>query len=431
MKTIDKLNIAETTRLFSNLTLDENKLNHKPGSVIGSTALIAGTTVGAGILALPAVTLPTGVLPSTTLLIGVWLYAVVSALLIAEVILNGMRYSGRASNGLLAVVESTLGGVGARATGVAYLFYHYALLIAYVSQGGKILISAVEKIWDIPVPAWMGSTGFALVFGGILYLGRDKFIEKLNSFFVAIVIASFIGLLVLGVTQIHPTSLLSQDWSALPPALSVMLVALFFHNIVPVVATQLEGDARKVRKSIVVGSVIPLMMFLLWNAVILGSVTPTMLENISSNSSIFDPLQVLRAGDAGQWLGILVTVFSEFAIATSFIGFFYGLRDLFKDMNLFADTSKFSLPLISVILFPPMGFSAIDPNIFFTALEYSGTFSVSILGGVIPGAIAWIQRDKYKELNQPLVPGGKLMLVITIAIALMAIVLGIWELGIG
>ncbi len=280
---------------------------------------------------------------------------------------------------------------------------------------------------DIPdLPAWMGSTGFALIFGVILYLGKDRFIEKLNSFFVGTVIVSFVGLLLLAARQVHPTSLLSQNWSALPPALSVMLVALFFHNIVPVVATQLEGDAPKVRQSIVVGSAIPLTMFLLWNAVILGSVTPTMLENISGNSSVFDPLEVLRAGDAGQWLGILVTVFSEFAIATSFIGFFYGLRDLFKDMNLFADTPTVSLPLISLILFPPMGFSAINPNIFFTALDYAGTFSVSILGGVIPAVMAWKQRDKYEELNQSLVPGGKFMLVIMIGIALMAIVLGNW-----
>jgi tyrosine-specific transport protein len=168
------------------------------------------------------------------------------------------------------------------------------------------------------------------------------------------------------------------------------------------------------------------MMFLLWNAVILGSVTASMLQNFSTNNNIFDPLQVLRAGNAGQWLGILVTVFSEFAIATSFIGFFYGLRDLFKDMNLFTQTPTVSLPLISLILFPPMSFSAINPNIFFTALDYSGTFSVSILGGVIPAVIAWIQRDKYKELNQPLVPGGKVVLVITIGIALMAMVLGNW-----
>lgn len=72
MKTV----LKPDSRLFSNLELDGDKLSHQPGSVLGSTALIAGTTVGAGILALPAVTLPSGVVPSTALLIAVWLYAV-------------------------------------------------------------------------------------------------------------------------------------------------------------------------------------------------------------------------------------------------------------------------------------------------------------------------------------------------------------------
>ena len=45
------------TRLFSHLEFDGNKLQHQPGSVLGNTALIAGTTVGAGILGLPALKL--------------------------------------------------------------------------------------------------------------------------------------------------------------------------------------------------------------------------------------------------------------------------------------------------------------------------------------------------------------------------------------
>jgi tyrosine-specific transport protein len=37
-----------------------------------------------------------------------------------------------------------------------------------------------------------------------MYLGRERFIEKLNSAFVAIVIASFLGLLLLGFGQVNP-----------------------------------------------------------------------------------------------------------------------------------------------------------------------------------------------------------------------------------
>ncbi len=421
IKTVLK-NSEQVTQLFSHLEFDGKKLNHQPGSVLGSSALIAGTTVGAGILALPAVTLPSGIVPSTSGLIAVWLYALVSGLLVAEVTLNTMRTEGLSSIGFLGVVEKILGKVGARIAGGAYLFMHYALLVAYITEGGEILGVAAAKIWGMQIlPTWVGTMAFTLLFGGIMYLGREKFIEKLNSAFVGIVIVSFLGLLFLGGRHIQSAQLLFQNWSALGSAISVMSVALFFQNVVPLVVTQLEGDARKIRQSIFIGSVIPLIMFLAWNAVILGSVSPDMLDS-TSGTSVFDPLQILRGGSAGQWLGVLVSIFSEFAIVTSFIGFVYGLLDLFKDIFLPAQWQLSSrLPLYSLVLFPPMTLGTLNPSIFFTALDYTGTFSISVLGGIIPALMSWKQRQEQENsdsTNQPLVPGGKVTLIAIVGVAL-------------
>jgi tyrosine-specific transport protein len=72
------------TQLFSNLVFQDRQLKHQAGSIVGCIALVAGTTVGAGILALPAVTVPAGILPSSILLIAVWLYALVTGLLLVE-----------------------------------------------------------------------------------------------------------------------------------------------------------------------------------------------------------------------------------------------------------------------------------------------------------------------------------------------------------
>ncbi|MEH1872834.1 amino acid permease [Nostoc sp.] len=416
-------NSEQATRLFSHLEFDGKKLNHQPGSVLGSTALIAGTTIGAGILALPAVTLPSGIVPSTSGLIAVWLYALVSGLLVAEVTLNTIRTEGHPNIGFLGVVEKILGKVGGRLAGAAYLFMHYALLVAYITEGGEILGCAAAKIWSVQIlPTWVGTTTFTLLFGGIMYLGREKFIEKLNSAFVGIVIISFLGLLFLAGGQIQSTQLLFQNWNALGSAISVMSVALFFQNVVPLVVTQLEGDACKIRQSIFIGSVIPLIMFLAWNAVILGSVSPDMLHGTFNGKTVFDPLQILRAGGAGEWLGVLVSIFSEFAIVTSFIGFVYGLLDLLKDIFLIAQgklSSRF--PLYSLVLFPPMTLGMLNPSIFFTALDYTGTFSISVLGGIIPALMSWKQRQKQENsdnINQPLVPGGKVTLIVMVGTAL-------------
>ncbi|WP_445638774.1 amino acid permease [Nostoc sp. DSM 114161] len=418
----------QVTRFFSHLQFDGNKLNHQPGSVLGSTALIAGTTVGAGILALPAVTLPSGILPSTFGLVAVWLYALISGLLIAEVTLNTMRLEGRPSIGLLGVVEKTLGKLGARIASSAYLFMHYALLVAYITQGGEILGTAIANLWGVQnlLPTWVGTTAFTLIFGGVMYVGREKFIEKLNSAFVAIVIVSFLGLLLLAGGQVKSSQFFTQNWSALGSAVSVMCVAMFYQNIVPVVVTQLEGDVRKIRRSILIGSLIPLIMFLAWNAVILASVSPDLVNNTSVGKTVFDPLQILRAGGAGEWLGVLVSVFSEFAIVTSFIGFVYGLLDLFKDIFLIAQGKVSTrLPLYSLVLFPPMTLGTLNPSIFFTALDYTGTFSISVLGGIIPALMTWKQRQEQKNSNsihQPLVPGGKLTLIAMIAVALVLMI---------
>ena len=74
-----------------------------------------------------------------------------------------MRTEGRPNIGLLGVVDKILGKVGARIASGAYLFMHYALLVAYISEGGEILGSAAAKIWSVQIlPTWVGTTTFTM-----------------------------------------------------------------------------------------------------------------------------------------------------------------------------------------------------------------------------------------------------------------------------
>jgi tyrosine-specific transport protein len=420
-------NEKQVTRLFSHLKFDGKQLIHQPGSVFGSTAFIAGTTVGAGVLALPAVTIASGVLPSTILMICIWVYALVAGLLMAEATVNTMRLIGRPNVNIMTMVENSLGFFGARIAGSAYLFLNYSLLVAYIAKGGDILGDAIAQLLGVQnvLPRWVGATTFTLLFGGLMYLGREKFIEKLNSAFVAIVLVSFMGLLLVAGEQVKTTQFLLQNWSAIGGAVSVIFVSLFYHNVVPVVVNQLEGDRDKIRQSIVIGSAIPLIMFLAWNAVILGSVNPEMIQK-PFGKAIFDPLQILRAGGAGEWLALLVSVFSEFAIVTSFIGIMYAFLDFFREIIFIKQHKSTSrLPLYSIILLPSITFGTINPSIFFIALDYAGTFSVSILSGIMPALMIWKQREHQQlcgGLHQPFVPGGNMTLMIMIGVALTIII---------
>ncbi|NJK29666.1 MAG: tyrosine transporter [Acaryochloris sp. SU_5_25] len=412
-------------RLFSQLDFANNQWRRVPDQRLSSIALVAGTAVGAGMLALPTITHPSGVVPSTVTLVLVWVYALVAALLLAEINVFWMRQWGQPTIGLLKMVENTLGKSLAYVAGGAYLFLHYALLVAYMAQGGEIIASALAHHPELNLPEGSGSALFTLVFGGLLYWGTEGLVTKINNTFVVIVILTFMGLLGLSSAHVDPGQWLHQNWFATRSTLSVMLVALFYHNIVPVVTTQLEGDLGKIRQSIVIGSLIPLLMFLTWNAVILGSMGGGFAE-LASGNGVFDPLEMLRNNTDWPGLGIVVSVFSEVAIATSFIGFTYGLLDFFKDvLQVRAITPDNRLPFFSIILLPALGLSILNPHIFLTTLDYAGGFSISVLGGILPAIMAWKLRYRSAEqtLQPTLVPGGRLtlMFMVVLGVAVMGL----------
>lgn len=424
--------------LFSNLVTANGQLVHQPGSILGSAALIAGTTIGAGILALPAATLPAGVLPSTAVMVAVWLYMVASGLLIAEANVQAMRVSGQADIGLLATIRQNLGNGGAIAAGSVYIFIHYALLVAYIARGGDILAMAATRLCShlnpsFTVPLWYGHVLFALLFGVLLYWGSAQFVGRLNTALVAIVIVTFGSLLALILGQVDLSRWQVQHWEAIGTVVPTMFVAFVYQNVVPVVTAQLEGDGRRVRWAIWWGSLVPLVMFVSWNALMIGSIDVDVVQGDQ-----LDPVEILRQGRSHPLLGTVVSVFSEFAIATSFIGFVFGLLSVLQDIFSPSFREKNGLlPLYLLIFLPPLLLSVADPNIFFNAIDLAGAFGNSTLFGIIPAVMAWQYRYRPnlppdKALNETiepmtqkpnqLVPGGKGLLMAMIAIAMGVIV---------
>lgn len=55
------------------------------------------------------------------------------------------------------------------------------------------------------------------------------------------------------------------------------------------------GDVVKIRKAVIGGSLAPLVMFLLWNAVILGTVSNDAGLVAEATGGVFDPLQVIKS----------------------------------------------------------------------------------------------------------------------------------------
>lgn len=405
----------ESERLFSNI--NQATLKREAGSLVSSTLLVAGTTVGAGILAIPAVTQEAGFLASAVACVSCWIYMVVTGLLVAEVNVSTMRKLGSGSVSLVSMATRTLGNIGTQVVCWSYLFIHYALLVAYVARSSDILTNYLG------IPLWESATLFSLVLGGICYYGSQRFIGAINGILIFGILSSFAVLVGLASGDLQWDTLLKANFEAVPMSIPIIALSFVYQNVVPVLCTDLEGNLSKVRTAITLGTAIPLVLFLVWDGVILGTIPH--LENAADK--MVDPLQQLRSINGG--VGQVVDVFSFCAIATSYIGFVLGLSDFLSDLLKIPSGESKPLPYI-LSLFPPLVLALLDPEIFFKALDFAGTYGVLVLFGILPAAMAWSDRYLVAQESRisPLVIGGKVTLSLVLGGASYVIVSEILEL---
>uniref|UniRef100_A0A453ASH4 Uncharacterized protein n=1 Tax=Aegilops tauschii subsp. strangulata TaxID=200361 RepID=A0A453ASH4_AEGTS len=120
----------------------------------------------------------------------------------------------------------------------------------------------------------------------------QRVIGAVNGFLVFSIIASFTVLVVVASGNIQWSSLLETNFAAAPQSIPIIALSFVYQNVVPVLCTNLEGDLSKVRKAIVLGTAIPLALFLVWDAVILGTI-----PGFAESGTITDPLQQLRSSN--------------------------------------------------------------------------------------------------------------------------------------
>ncbi|XP_073139263.1 uncharacterized protein [Henckelia pumila] len=363
--------VSEFGRLFSNL--NQTTLKREPGSLSSAIFLVAGTTVGAGILAIPAVTQDSGFLASAVTCVLCWIFMVVTGLLIAEVNVNTMRELGSGGVSLVSMSMRTLGNTGVQMGKCNFIFTAF---------WRPVLLWKPEDYWG---RKWCSSFGHHWVFCCSCVASGD----------------------------LHWDALLKSNFEAVPRSIPIIALSFVYQNVVPVLCTNLEGNLSKVRTAIVSGTGIPLALFLVWNAVILGTITSS---GIGSDT-LFDPLQQLRSTNGV--VGPIVDVFSFLAIATSYIGFVLGLADFLADLLKRPPGRNEPLQYM-LILIPPLIMALLYPEIFFKALDFAGTYGVLVLFGLLPAAMSWVDRGSVLSESSKvpvLVPGGNFTLSLVIGAA--------------
>ena len=392
LKTIE--NAAVVTRLWSNVSEDADGggYAHESGSVLGNAALIAGTTVGAGVLALPEITGPTGFLASSEMLVAMWAYFVATGYCLAEVNLATLCALGGSGskNGvsLFSVTRSTLGPSGAAVFSLAYVFMHECLTIACCLKGAEILSSG-KYIADI------GFNEAIVLFGGFIglfvALSSEKVLDFTNRLLVLFIVSALIGLVSLCSRDVDVANLQRSDFSVVGNTIPGIAVAFVYQSVLPSVVSSLEGDVPKIKKATVLGTAVPLGMFLLWNAVVLGALSGEDLMAPGAN-----PVDLLASKIENGYGTLLIDAFSFSAVATSFIGFTIGLKTFIADglqsVNVKSEPISYALTLI-----PPLTFAITYPDVFISAIDNAGTFGVIVIFGLLPPMMVYNYRKSARE----------------------------------
>lgn len=317
--------------------------------VLGSTLILAGTAIGAGMLGLPLALAKVGLIPATIILAITWCAVYYSAL--ASTTLS-LRTGKAVSIGTLA---KQLGGtktskaVLERICQGGLLFFSYALMVAYLSGGSSILQNLLGG--ENVVSYSTALNGFALFLLFVIALGTH-WIDSINRLLFFVMIGA-LAIIIVGIgghltsdTIPHFGEKADQlgAWTLLLP---VLFASFGFQLTVPTVISYLNLDATAIRRSIFWGSLIPVGIYGLWIFVTLSIIhqsDPAAYIQLANNGQDVGAF-IAEISRVTNWPGLhsLSWIVSILAIITSAIGVGLGIKSFWGEKIATSPTVKATL----------------------------------------------------------------------------------------
>lgn len=388
-------------------------MSHK--RILGGTLLVAGTSIGAGMLALPVVTAAAGFFPALFIYLICWLFMTCTGLLLLEICL---RLPPDAN--LVSMASHYLGRAGKFLAWGLYLFLFYCLSIAYIAGGGGLL-----SIWMGTSP-WAGQMIFLISLASIVFMGA-KAVDRVNNVFMVGLIFTYLLFVVLGLPFVSLERLANSQWSIALIPLPVIFTSFSYQGIIPTLTTYMHRDAKNIRAAILLGTSLAFGIYVIWEFLILGIVPFDgefgLQKARELGQTAVGPLSAHVAHSAITWIG---QIFALLAIATSFLGVTLGLFDFLADGLKMTKKGGRRLFLAALTFAVPACIAFVRPSAFISALVLAGGIGCALLLGFLPIAMVWVARYQRKEnLDAPQLGGGKAMLILLFLFVLLELAMEI------
>jgi amino acid permease len=340
-----------------------------------ATALLAGGTMGAGVLGVPYVIMQSGFKVGIFYLIFVGILMVILNLMLGEV---SLRVKG--TQQLPGLAEKFLGQAGKRTMFFALFVLITGASIAYISGSGQALGQVFE------VPPILASVVFFSLAALLVYRGI-KTVSQFELFFISGVVLITLGIVAnatsSGIYNVEHL-LTFGGWQNFFVPYGVVMFSFFGVSSVPEMEKILGKNVKDLDNAIVVGTLIPLFVYILFVMAVLGvmGMRTTEVATVGLETVL------------GRRVGIIGNSFAVMTMFTSYVMFSTVMRDIFhQDFGLPKEESFWLTMLLPFALFLA-GFTN-----FITVLGFTGALAGSIIGVLIV-IIFW----KAKNMSDGLKP---------------------------
>jgi tyrosine-specific transport protein len=321
--------------------------------LVDAIATLMGFIIGAGILGIPYVVAKAGFL---TGLIDIVLIGI--AVLFLNLYTGEIALRTKGSHQLSGYAEAYYGNWGRRIMVFFMIVGLYGALIAYIIKEGQFLSAILS-------PFFGGSPlVYSIIFFGIfsilVYLGLGA-IEKSELLMVLLLFLIILAISIFCMPHVNLQNLNSFEPTNFLIPYGVILFAFFGMAAIPEVKEEMKNDRKNIKKAIIIGSAIPILLYVLFAFIVVG---------VSSNvtdGAILGLSQVL-----GYKMFMLGIIFGILTMATSFIAVALALKESYMfDLKLRKFTSSTLTCFIALAIALIIIMSDIK-NAFFIVLDITG-----------------------------------------------------------
>ena len=391
--------------------------------VLGSILMILGTSLGAGMLALPVVAAHQSFFSTSVMLLLAWFVMTVGAFSLLEVSL----WFPPGAN-LITLSRATLGRIGQGFVWFLYLALLYALITSYLSAAGDVLTGLLALL-HCQCPLWLGDCLALLLLGSVVLIGINS-VDLVNRFLMLFKMSAYLVVVGLMFPHVHVNafhaSVSGWSWSAL----MVMLTAFGFAIIIPSIRGYL-GAGGKLRSIVLIGTVLPLFIYLVWVFVVEGVLgSPTLLSLYGSAQQNTALIAQFKLVIKVSWITAILHGFVTVCVMTSFLGVSVCLIDFLADGLSLKKTGKQGALVFTGAYLPPLLIVLVGSSVFTQALQYAGIFCMLLLV-ILPLLMLYCGRYRRQLATERVLPIGSFLIQLLLLLAFALLLYLLYETFVG